>query len=77
LESLIPITEVLKLHEVKPEVVNSDIELFFRTQFASLAKNRSDCDLTEDWPTSSDIRILCNKAAGFFIYASMLFGLYK
>ena len=27
-------------------------------------------DLTEDWPTSSDIEILCKKAAGFFIYAS-------
>jgi len=27
-------------------------------------------DLTEDWPSSSDITILCKKAAGFFIYAS-------
>jgi hypothetical protein len=70
LKSLVQITEVLKLHEVKPEVVDSDIELFFQTQFTSLAKNRSDCDLTEDWPSSSDIKILCKKAAGFFIYAS-------
>jgi hypothetical protein len=70
LESLAPITEVLKLHEVKPEVVDRDIELLFRTQLASLAKNRSDLDLTEDWPSSSDIKILCKKAAGFFIYAS-------
>ena len=29
LEPLVPITEVLKLHEVKPEVVDSDIQLFF------------------------------------------------
>ena len=70
LESLVPITEVLKLHEVKPEAVDSDIKLFFRMQLTHLAKNRSDCDLTEDWPSSSDIRILCKKAAGFFIYAS-------
>ena len=70
LESLVSITEVLKLHEVKPETVNSDIRLFFRTRLGSLAKNRSDCNLTEDWPTSSDIEILCKKAAGFFIYAS-------
>jgi len=70
LQSLVPITEVLKLHEVKPEVVNSDIKLFFQTQLTRLAKNRSDCDLTEDWPSSSDINILCKKAAGFFIYAS-------
>jgi hypothetical protein len=70
LESLAPITEVLKLHEVKPEAVDKDIELFFQTQLASLAKNRSDLDLTEEWPSSSDIAVLCKKAAGFFIYAS-------
>ena len=60
-----PITEVLKLHEVKPEVVDSDIKLFFQTQLASLAKDRSDLDLTEEWPSSSDIEVLCKKAAGF------------
>jgi hypothetical protein len=65
-----PITEVLKLHEVKPEAVDRDIELLFRTQLTSLAKNRSDIDLTEEWPSPSDIRVLCKKAAGFFIYAS-------
>ena len=70
LESLAPITEVLKLHEVKPEIVDNDIELFFRTQLVSLAKNRSDCTSTGDWPSSSDIEILCKKAAGFFIYAA-------
>jgi len=70
LESLAPITEVLKLHEVKPEAVDRDIELLFRTRLASLARNRSDLNLTEDWPSSSDIDILCQKAAGFFIYAS-------
>jgi len=70
LKSLLPITEVLKLHEVKPETVNRDIKLFFQTQFTELAQRRSDCDLTEDWPSSSEIDILCEKAAGFFIYAS-------
>ena len=70
LESLVPITEVLKLHEVKPEVVDRDIGLFFQTQLANLSRARSDFDLTEDWPTPSDVKILCKKAAGFFIYAS-------
>ena len=70
LESLAPITEVLKLHEVKPEAVDKDIELFFQTQFASLIRNRSDLDFTEAWPSSSDIEVLCTKTAGFFIYAS-------
>ena len=72
LESLVPITEVLKLHEVEPEAVDSDIGLFFQTRLGSLAKNRSDWNLTEDWPTPSDIEILCKKAAGFFIFASTL-----
>ena len=70
LKSLLPITEVLKLHEVKPETVGRDIELFFQTQLATLVKNRSDCDFAVDWPSSSDIEILCTKAARFFIYAS-------
>jgi len=70
LKLLLPITEVLKLHEVKPEVVDNDIKLYFQTQLAALAKERSDCNLTEDWPSSSEIDILYKKAAGFFIYAS-------
>ena len=72
LQSLVPVTQVLKLHEVKPTAVDSDIKLFFRTQLTSLAKNRSDYDLTEVWPSSSDVGILCKKAAGFFIYASTI-----
>ena len=70
LESLVPITEVLKLHEVKAEAVDSDIELFFQTQLANLSRARSDSDLTENWPSPSDVKTLCKKAAGFFIYAS-------
>ena len=70
LKSLLPITEVFKLHEVKPEVVDSDIKLFFQTQLTNLVENRSDCDTAGDWPSPSDIEILCKKAAGFFIYAS-------
>ena len=70
LEFLRPITEVLKLHEVKPEAVDSDIKLFFQTQLANLAKTQSDCNLVTCWPNPSDIEVLCKKAAGFFIYAS-------
>ena len=70
LKSLLPITEVLKLHEVKPEAVDNDIKLFFQTQLTNIAENRSDCDPTGDWPSSADIETLCKKAAGFFIYAA-------
>ena len=70
LPSLQPITREFKLHEVECSLVNNDIRLFFRTQLANIPQNRSDCDFTEDWPNPSDIDILCEKAAGFFIYAS-------
>ena len=70
LASLHPITEVLRLHDVEPSLVDEDIKLFFRTQLANISKTRSDCDLTEEWPSSHDINILCKKAAGLFIYAS-------
>ena len=72
LKSLLPVTEVFKLHEVKPEAVDSDIRLFFQTQLTNLVENQSDCDTTGDWPSSSDIKVLCKKAAGFFIYASTI-----
>ena len=70
LKSLQPITEVFRLHDIKKSSVDSDIKLFFRTRLTGIADTRSDCDFTEDWPSSSDIEILCQKAAGFFIYAS-------
>jgi len=70
LKPLLPITEVFKLHEVKPESVNNDIKFLFQTQLTEIAKERSDCSFTEDWPSPDEIDILCKKAAGFFIYAS-------
>jgi len=72
LKSLRPITEVLRLHDVERSSVDRDIKLFFKTQLADIAKTRSDCNFIQDWPNPSDINILCKKAAGFFIYASMV-----
>ena len=70
LKQLRPITEVLKLHDVERFSVDADIKLFFETRLGDIAENRSDCDLTENWPSPYDINILCRKAAGLFIYAS-------
>ena len=70
LTSLRPITEVLRLHDVERSSVDGDILLFFRTRLSDIAKTRSDWDFTQDWPGASTINILCEKAAGFFIYAS-------
>ena len=70
LQALRPITEVFKLHDVERPLVDVDIKLFLRTHLTETAKNRSHCNVTEDWPLSSDVDILCEKAAGLFIYAS-------
>ena len=70
LKSLRPITEVFRLHDVERSSVDHDIKLYFRTQLMDIATSRSDCGFTEDWPSSSDIDVLCRKAAGLFIYAS-------
>ena len=70
LKSLRPITEVLRLHDVEGSSVDSDIKLFFRTQLTNIAKTRSDCNFTQNWPNPLDINVLCEKAAGLFVYAS-------
>ena len=70
LAALQPITEVFKLHDVERPLVDIDIKLFFRTCLTEVAKNRSHLDVADDWPLSSDIGIICEKAAGLFIYAS-------
>ena len=70
LVALRPITEVLKLHDVKRPLIDVDITLFFQTRLTEIAKNRSHCNVTQDWPPPNDVDILCKKAAGLFIYAS-------
>ena len=70
LDLLQRITEVLRLHDVERPSVDADIKLFLQTRLTEIAKTRSDSDLTESWPSSYDIDILCKKSAGLFIYAS-------
>ena len=70
LKPLRPITDILRLHDVKPSLVDGDIKLYFRTQLANIAETWNECDLPKDWPSSNDIDVLCKKAAGLFIYAA-------
>ena len=70
LVALQPITEVFQLHDVKRSLVDIDIKLFLRTRLADIARNRGRHTVAEDWPLESDIDILCEKAAGLFIYAA-------
>ena len=70
LELLQPHTDVLRLHEVKSSLVESDIRLFLKVNLLDMTEDRSDCGIQEDWPGPRKIDILCKKAAGLFIYAS-------
>ena len=62
-----PLTEVFVLHEVVPSVVNADIRLFLEHGLYELA-NRSGSG-QGDWPTDEQLDLLCERAAGLFVYA--------
>ena len=70
LATLRPITEVLRLYDIDTSSADDDIKLFLRTKLSRITEARSDCDLTEEWPSPADIDVLSQKAAGSFIYAS-------
>ena len=56
------------LHEVEPSQVNSDIHirLFFEYKFSELKGRRRGLD---DWPIEEQLGLLCERAAGLFVYA--------
>ena len=59
-------TDVFVLHEVQSTQISNDIGLFFRHKFFELSRRRSGLD---DWPTKAQLDLLCERAAGFFVYA--------
>jgi len=60
------VTDVFVLHEVESDRVNRDIRLFFKHRFAELAGRRRGLD---GWPTEEQLDLLCERAAGLFVYA--------
>ena len=59
-------TDMFILHEVEPSQIDSDIRLFFRHNFSELVDRRGGLD---NWPTKEHLDLLCERAAGLFIYA--------
>ena len=59
-------TDVFILHEVEPSQVDSDIRLFFRHNLSGLSDRRGGLD---NWPTKEHLDLLCERAAGLFVYA--------
>jgi len=70
LAALQPITETFRFHSLERSSVDNDIKLFLRARLTNIVRARSNCDLRECWPSSSDLHILCDRAAGLFSYAS-------
>ena len=62
---LVEVTDVLILHEVEPNQVNSDIRRFFEESLSEFARNRPGLD---NWPDKVQLDLLCERAAGFFVY---------
>ena len=62
-----PLTDIFVLHDVEPSAVNTDIRLFLEHGLSELAKRRG---IEQDgWPTDQHLALLCERAAGLFVYA--------
>ena len=62
---LVDSTNVFVLHDVRPSLVNDDIQLFLRHELSELARRRQ----VKGWPSDEQIDILSDRAAGLFVYA--------
>ena len=59
-------TDMFVLHNVELNLVNNDIRLFFKQSFLDLARRRR---VLDGWPTEEQLDLLCERAAGLFVYA--------
>jgi len=62
---LMDATDVFILHDVHPSLINSDIQLFLKHELSELARRH----LLDGWPTDDNVNLLCQRAAGLFVYA--------
>ena len=64
--SLETLTEVFVLHQVEPHTVDGDIRHFLKHELSRLSQR---CGNVEGWPTDEQLDLLCQRAAGLFVYA--------
>jgi len=65
LQLLRPLTEVFVLHAVEHSIVDADIRRFLETRLSDLAQRFN----LDKWPSEEHIGLLCQRAAGLFVYA--------
>ena len=59
-------TQMFVLHQVEPSTINKDIRCFFNQELSGLAHKHGGMD---GWPTNEEVDSLCQRTAGFFVYA--------
>ncbi|KAF9786393.1 hypothetical protein BJ322DRAFT_784345 [Thelephora terrestris] len=59
-------TDVFELHEVEPDQIMSDMQLFYKHNCSEIKSRHHGLD---DWPAEEQLNQLCERAAGLFIYA--------
>jgi hypothetical protein len=65
LQLLKPFTDVFVLHDIKRSAIDGDIQLFLTHRLSELAHRRG----LDGWPSAEHIDLLCQRAAGLFVYA--------
>ena len=60
------LTHVFILHEVEPCIIDNDICHFFKLESSRIAHKWCNMD---GWPADEHLDLLCQRAAGFFVYA--------
>ena len=63
---LVDATNIFVLHDVHPPLINDDIRLFLKHELSELGRRH----LLDGWPTENSINLLCQRAAGLFVYAA-------
>ena len=58
-------SDIFALHDVHPPLIENDIRLFLKHELSELAWRRG----LGAWPSDEHIDILCQRAAGLFVYA--------
>ena len=62
---LVNSTDVFVLHDVHSSLIDNDVRLFLKHELSELAQRRR----LERWPRDEHVDLLCQRAAGLFVYA--------
>ena len=60
------LAEVFVLHHIESHIINSDIRHFFKHELSKLSQKHG---YPQGWPADEQLDTLCQRAAGFFVYA--------